>query len=88
MTSQQPDDVQEKERLGEAGWRRRAITVHLNDLKPGMKVELADGVGEVVDNPLDGAWIVIKYLKNDEDPSKVGEVEPIFAEYVYGALED
>lgn len=49
------------------------------DLPEGAKVKLTNGaVAEITGNPRDGAWLLIKYLENPEDPSQVGEDDMVF----------
>ena len=87
MAEEQKTDRPAEERRGEAGWRRRSILVNLMDLTVGEKVSLVDdAVGEVVENPRDGSWVIIKYLESPTDEAKVGKEEPVFAEDVFGTL--
>ena len=49
------------------------------DLPVGRKVKLTNGaVAEITGNPKDGAWLLIKYLENPEDPSQVGVDDMVF----------
>ena len=85
---QSTDDQQAKERLGSAGWRRRTAVVNLMEITIGQRISIADdAVGEVVDNPRDGSWIIVRYLESPADESKVGQEEPVFAEDVVGMVE-
>jgi hypothetical protein len=55
--------------------------VNTRELAPGMQILLVDGaVAEVVSNPLDGVWVVARYLSSPADPSVVGQEEMIFAQ--------
>ena len=89
MAEQQSTDEQlTKERLGTAGWRRRSAVVNLMDIVVGDRISIADdAVGEVVANPRDGSWVIVRYLKSPADESKVGQEEPVFAEDVTGMVE-
>jgi len=50
-------------------------------LSPGMQIVLADGaVAEIVSNPMDGVWVVARYLSSPGDPSVVGNEDMIFAQ--------
>ena len=87
MAEEQKIDRPAEERRGEAGWRRRSTLVNLMDLAVGDKVSLADdAIGEVVENPRDGSWVILKYLQSPTDEAKVGKEEPVFAEDVLGLL--
>ena len=55
-------------------------------LTPGMQIVLVDGaVAEVISNPLDGVWVVARYLSSPADPSVVGSEEMIFAQDIVEA---
>jgi hypothetical protein len=48
-------------------------------LPEGARVTLHNGaVGEIVANPGDGGYILIKFLEHAADPSKVGEEDYVF----------
>jgi hypothetical protein len=54
-------------------------------LSPGTQIELADGaVAEIVSNPMDGVWVVARYLSSPADPTVVGNEEMIFAQDIAG----
>ena len=45
----------------------------------GVKIRLMNGaVGEVVANPHDGAYVLVKFLEHPQDPAKVDEEEFVF----------
>lgn len=49
------------------------------DLPTGAKVRLTNGaVAEVIGNPRDGAWLLIRFLEHPEDPARVGEEDMVF----------
>ena len=53
--------------------------VVFRSLPEGLNVRLVNGaLGEIAANPQDGAYLLIRYLENAEDPSKVGEEELVF----------
>jgi hypothetical protein len=55
--------------------------INLMLLEPGTKIGLADGsIAEVVSNPLDGVWVVARYLSVPSDAALVGIEEMIFAQ--------
>ena len=88
MADKRSTDRTNQERMGSSGWRRRSIVVNLMDVEEGTKVSLGnEGVAEVVSNPRDGSWILVKHLEVPDDASKVGEEELIFAEDVFGTVE-
>jgi hypothetical protein len=50
-------------------------------LPPGTQIVLVDGaIVEIVSNPMDGVWVVARYLSSPSDPSVVGSEEMIFAQ--------
>jgi hypothetical protein len=54
-------------------------------LEPGARVRLSgDALGEVVRNPRDGAWLLVRYLTSPADPSLEGSEELVFADDVIG----
>jgi hypothetical protein len=49
------------------------------ELPQGIRLNMSDGsVTEVVGNPGDGAWLLVKYVEDTENPERVGEEEHIF----------
>jgi phenylpropionate dioxygenase-like ring-hydroxylating dioxygenase large terminal subunit len=49
------------------------------DIPEGAKIKLSGGaVAEVVGNPRDGAWLLVRFIENADDPSKVGEEDMVF----------
>ena len=62
--------------------------VNLRLLKPGTRISLANGsTAEIVSNPLDGIWVVARYVSSPGDTSLVGSEEMIFAQDIVGLLE-
>lgn len=51
-------------------------SLNLVDLQPGVRVRMADGaVAEIVENPQDGFWLIVRYLDHPSDASLVGAGE-------------
>ncbi len=58
---------------------------NLLDIPAGARVRLSgDAIGEVVRNPRDGAWLLVRYLSAPADPSLEGSEELVFADDVVG----
>ncbi|MSQ26890.1 MAG: hypothetical protein EXR51_01960 [Dehalococcoidia bacterium] len=50
-----------------------------SSLPEGTKLTLLNGaVGEIIANPHDGGWVLIKFQEHPHDPSKVGQEEYVF----------
>ena len=48
-------------------------------LPEGTRITLLNGaVGEIIANPHDGGYILVKFLTHPQDPSKVGEEDYVF----------
>jgi hypothetical protein len=62
--------------------------VHLRDLKPGDRVKLVKGgSAEVVMNPRDGLWVLVRYVEAPPDaPDSAGEEELLYFEDVGAKL--
>jgi hypothetical protein len=57
--------------------------INVLELEPGVKIRLADGAtAEVVSNPRDGVWILVRYLNTPGDAAQVGTEELVFAEHI------
>ena len=55
--------------------------INIRLLGPGARIVLGDGaVAEIVSNPLDGVWVVARYLSSPDDPTRIGSEEMIFAQ--------
>lgn len=62
--------------------------INLRLLEPGAKIGLADGsTAEVVSNPMDGVWVVARYLSSPQDPSLEGTEDMVFAQDIAEVLE-
>lgn len=57
--------------------------INVLELEPGVQIRLADGAtAEVVSNPRDGVWILVRYLNTPGDAARVGTEELVFAEHI------
>jgi hypothetical protein len=49
------------------------------ELAPGARVKRTDGaILEVMANPRDGAWLLVRIVENPNDPSSVGTEDMVF----------
>ena len=49
------------------------------DLPVGARVKRRDGaILEVIGNPGDGAWLLVRVVENPNDPSSIGEEDMVF----------
>ena len=57
-------------------------------LAPGTRVRLVgDAIAEVVANPQDGVWLLLRYVAAPENPEQIGTEEMVFAEDVLDVME-
>jgi hypothetical protein len=64
------------------------LTLDLVAIEEGAKVKLRDGeIAEVVDNPRDGMWILLRFLEAPDDPARVGQEELVFWADVLGVIQ-
>jgi len=64
------------------------LTLDLVAIEEGARVKLRDGeIAEVIDNPRDGMWILLRFLEAPDDPARVGEEELVFWADVLGVLQ-
>lgn len=64
------------------------LSLDLVAIKEGAHVKLVGGeIAEVVDNPRDGMWILLRYLDSPDDPGRIGEEELIFWADVLGVVQ-
>lgn len=64
------------------------LTLDLVAIQEGAKVKLRDGeIAEVVDNPRDGMWILLRFLEAPDDPARVGQEELVFWADVLGVVQ-
>ena len=55
----------------------------------GTKLRLANGATvEILDNPRDGLWVMVRYLDSPDDPGLVGSEDMIFANDIVGQLKE
>lgn len=63
--------------------------VNVLHLTPGTQVRLVGGAtAEVVTNPQDGVWLLLRYLSSTANPTLVGTEDMVFAEDVLDVLEE
>ena len=78
MTGRHPPEKGGRRRFEIVGAQPESAGIDFNKLKPGTKVSLANGAeAEIVANPRDGYWIIVRYLSSPQDPSLVGKEEPV-----------
>jgi hypothetical protein len=59
--------------------------VPIRELEPGERIRLKGNIlAEVVDNPRDGMWIIVRYLETPEGPVTGHDSEMIMADEVIG----
>lgn len=47
-------------------------SINLVELGPGMRVRMNDGaLAEIVENPRDGFWLIVRYLDHPTDPTLI-----------------
>lgn len=62
--------------------------INVLHLVPGQQVRLIGGAtAEVVTNPQDGVWLLLRYLSSTANPALVGTEDMVFAEDVLDVLE-
>ena len=62
--------------------------VNLMLLDPGANIMVSNGaIAEVISNPKDGVWVVVKYLSSPSDPTLEGTEDMVFAQDVVRVLE-
>ncbi len=68
---------------------RRSEKVKLQTLEEGTKLRLkGDITAEVISNPRDGVWVIVRHLSSGEDPSQGGDEEMAFVEDVLEVLDE
>ena len=64
------------------------LTLDLVAIEEGARVKLRDGeIAEVIDNPRDGMWILLRFLEAPDDPARVDSEELVFWADVLGVLQ-
>ena len=57
--------------------------INVLTLAPGARVRLVgDAIAEVVANPQDGVWLLVRYVAAPGNPEQIGTEEMVFAEDV------
>jgi len=58
-------------------------------LEPGAKLRLRDGItAEVVENPEDGMWVMVRYITVPDDPAAAGTEDLCHADQILEVLGD
>jgi len=69
-------------------YRVPRTVVNVLSLEPGTRLRLVrDAIAEVVANPQDGVWLLLRYLASPGNPDQVGAEEMVFAEDVLEIVE-
>ena len=62
--------------------------INVLSLAPGTRVRLVgDAIAEVIANPQDGVWLLLRYLAAPGNPDQIGAEEMVFAEDVLRKVE-
>ena len=62
--------------------------INVLTLEPGTRLRLVgDAVAEVMANPQDGVWLLLRYIAAPHNPSQLGSEEMVFAEDILEVLE-
>ena len=62
--------------------------INVLTLEPGTRVCLVgDAIAEVIANPQDGVWLLLRYVAAPGNPDQVGAEEMVFAEDVLEIIE-
>ena len=57
--------------------------INVLQLEPGDRVRLSDkATAEVVSNPRDGVWVLVRYLTDPGNPGREGTEDLVFAETI------
>lgn len=66
---------------------RPPARLNVLNLEPGTRLRLVGEItAEVVTNPRDGLWVMVRYLDVPNEPQRVGSEEMIFAEDILDTL--
>ncbi len=64
------------------------LTLDLVAVPEGAKLKLVGNrIAEVVDNPRDGMWVLLRIMEAPDEPAAVGETELIFWADILGVVE-
>jgi hypothetical protein len=73
---------------GQSGASKRNLDVNVRTIEDGTRIETTDGAtAEVVSNPHDGIWLLVRYLTSPEDPSLEGTEDMLWVDNVAGVVE-
>ncbi len=73
---------------GQSNAPKRNLNINVRDIVDGSHVETTDGsTVEVVSNPHDGIWLLVRYLTSPEDPSLEGTEDMLWVDNVAGVIE-
>jgi len=62
--------------------------INVLTLEPGTRVRLVgEAIAEIVANPQDGVWLLLRYLAASGNPEQIGAEEMVFAEDVLEVVE-
>lgn len=69
-------------------YRVPKTVINVLSLEPGTRLRLVgDAIADVVANPQDGVWLLLRYVASPGHPEQVGVEEMVFAEDVLEILE-
>jgi hypothetical protein len=61
--------------------------IPVQDLEPGQKVKLkSDAIAEVVQNPKDGIWVMVRYVSSPQQTDLAGKDELVHCDDVAAVL--
>ncbi|GEM_PF-957843 len=64
------------------------LTLDLVAVPQGAKLQLVGGrIAEVIDNPRDGMWVLLRILEAPDEPGAEGEEELVFWADIAGIIE-
>ncbi len=62
--------------------------INVADLELGTKLGLKGGItAEIIENPGDGMWVMVRYTAARDDPGAVGTEELVHADQILEVLE-
>ena len=68
--------------------KRTVRVTKLQDVRPGTRVLLmGDATAEVVSNPNDGYWLMVRFLTSPDEPSREGTEDLVFVTDILGQFE-
>ena len=73
---------------GRLGGSQRNLQVNVREIPDGSQVETTDGATvEIVSNPHDGIWLLVRYIASPNDPSLVGTEDMLWVDNVVSVTE-